>query len=635
MKKLLLIFALVIFAMGLFAQDIAEEFVACDPALEVLHTLLGPDGSVAPDGWLIKYVIDVAGDGIDGLDPATKQPLGDDLFTLNNNTNCDWVNGAAALEWPGCWYSATALLAEDQAGSPDEPVINKGDVMYFVLYNSDTEENATHYCTSTYTFTTHTTGGPYTNGIEFWNDTAWIPFSVAPSYNDATDPVPADGDIHVAADMQLAFMYDATGADAPAVLNVYLRAGNDSFEAGDIVQTITYTANGVYNVTTPALTNGETYYWMVEPTDGARAISRKANVAHRTVQNTKDRFPAWSFTVIGETQTQAVPSGGSATYNYDDGTQVQVNLPGGAGGNLTIVQWPEMPNGMAAPDNALPLWFNIDPDGTWTDFPINIVFTWTTPAPVADDYFELVYFNGTAWVAFDGVINGHNYLTSPYWVDFTTTHFTPFGMSDGSGTTLPVTFTSFSATFANTFDKVTLAWTTQSETEMVGYYILRSENNDVTTAVRVTDLIEATNSAAVTNYTATDNNIDLNKTYYYWVEGYQMDGQAVKHGSVQVTTNKPEDQIIRTTALNGAFPNPFNPSTTIAFSVKQGETGTLTIYNVLGQVVKTYPVYQGGKKYTETWTGRDDHNSTVGSGIYFYKLETQSYSKIMKMLLLK
>ena len=90
------------------------------------------------------------------------------------------------------------------------------------------------------------------------------------------------------------------------------------------------------------------------------------------------------------------------------------------------------------------------------------------------------------------------------------------------------------------------------------------------------------------------------------------------------------------TQLEGAFPNPFNPETTIRFSIAEGETGKLTIYNVLGQVVKTFGTYEPQEKMHEVvWHGTDNNNNNVGSGIYFYRLESDSYKCIKKMLLLK
>ena len=95
------------------------------------------------------------------------------------------------------------------------------------------------------------------------------------------------------------------------------------------------------------------------------------------------------------------------------------------------------------------------------------------------------------------------------------------------------------------------------------------------------------------------------------------------------------------------YPNPFNPETTIRFSVTQnavsGSDGssfvTLEIYNLRGQKVKTlYPFPNRGlgtSEYSVVWNGKDSNNKSVASGIYFYKITAGDYQKVKKMLLLK
>ncbi|MCF7793887.1 MAG: hypothetical protein K9N09_09090 [Candidatus Cloacimonetes bacterium] len=103
------------------------------------------------------------------------------------------------------------------------------------------------------------------------------------------------------------------------------------------------------------------------------------------------------------------------------------------------------------------------------------------------------------------------------------------------------------------------------------------------------------------------------------------------------------------------YPNPFNPSTTISFSVTQTSPfATIEIFNLKGQKVKTFtfpsgssatregkshpePVegYGTSPSYSVVWNGTDDNNKPVSSGIYFYKLKSQDFEKTNKCLLLK
>ena len=90
-------------------------------------------------------------------------------------------------------------------------------------------------------------------------------------------------------------------------------------------------------------------------------------------------------------------------------------------------------------------------------------------------------------------------------------------------------------------------------------------------------------------------------------------------------------------SLDRNYPNPFNPTTTISFSVTQTSPFvTLEIFNIKGQKVKT--LYSGiaeEGKHTLIWDGKDTNDKSVSSGIYFYKLKSDKKELTRKMLLLK
>ena len=84
------------------------------------------------------------------------------------------------------------------------------------------------------------------------------------------------------------------------------------------------------------------------------------------------------------------------------------------------------------------------------------------------------------------------------------------------------------------------------------------------------------------------------------------------------------------------YPNPFNPETTISFSLtaKDAKNAKLEIYNLKGQKIKQYSIFNNQSSII--WDGTDTNNQPVGSGIYFYKLRIDENSKaINKMILLK
>ena len=84
------------------------------------------------------------------------------------------------------------------------------------------------------------------------------------------------------------------------------------------------------------------------------------------------------------------------------------------------------------------------------------------------------------------------------------------------------------------------------------------------------------------------------------------------------------------------YPNPFNPQTTIRFTLPENGQVTLAIFNTLGQKVKTLvSANLNAGAYRYTWTGMDDGNRPVASGIYFYHIQANNFVQTKKMMFLK
>jgi hypothetical protein len=91
-------------------------------------------------------------------------------------------------------------------------------------------------------------------------------------------------------------------------------------------------------------------------------------------------------------------------------------------------------------------------------------------------------------------------------------------------------------------------------------------------------------------------------------------------------------------SLSQNFPNPFNPITTIHYSIRQKGHVSLKVYNVAGQLVRSLvseikEPRPGG--FAATWDGLNNSGEAVSSGVYFYKLVTKDFTKSKKMILLK
>lgn len=90
--------------------------------------------------------------------------------------------------------------------------------------------------------------------------------------------------------------------------------------------------------------------------------------------------------------------------------------------------------------------------------------------------------------------------------------------------------------------------------------------------------------------------------------------------------------------LHPNYPNPFNGITTILFDAPRGEEVELTVFNLLGQKIRTLlkgAAIQGTRANRATWDGSDEFNRPVPSGVYFCRLKTQSFVASLKMLHLK
>lgn len=97
-----------------------------------------------------------------------------------------------------------------------------------------------------------------------------------------------------------------------------------------------------------------------------------------------------------------------------------------------------------------------------------------------------------------------------------------------------------------------------------------------------------------------------------------------------------EDEIVTTAKIQlSNYPNPFNPTTTISFSITNDSNIELSIYNIKGQKVKTLAKnrFQKGN-HSVIWNGDDESGKAVSSGLYLYKLNVNGKTEAVKKCLL-
>ena len=201
----------------------------------------------------------------------------------------------------------------------------------------------------------------------------------------------------------------------------------------------------------------------------------------------------------------------------------------------------------------------------------------------------------------------------------------------------PVVLSSFAANYVD--GSPNIIWSTQSETNNIGWNIYRGENDEDfqdDLVIRINNLMipGSGTTSSPTDYNYQDEyDVIENNTYWYWLESRASSGETTIYGPITLTIPNSEDEdFFPNTLLYNNFPNPLtntnNFTTTIGFEIKEGETAKLSIFNAKGQLIETRNFTTG--MYNETWDASD-----YSSGIYFYKLESKSYLNTKRMLLIK
>jgi hypothetical protein len=199
--------------------------------------------------------------------------------------------------------------------------------------------------------------------------------------------------------------------------------------------------------------------------------------------------------------------------------------------------------------------------------------------------------------------------------------------------------------------RIKLTWTpsvSENNGLITWYRILRSRSNVLTTPVSIkqfgtidslisrertiTVLIDSV-AAGVKEYI--DQSIPMTGVYYYyWLQAVGLFGV-----SKPVPAGYPT--LVENTAplaftVSGAWPNPFNPTTTIRYQLPQSAHVRLTVFDVLGRKVAVLEDgLKGSGVHEVVWNARSANGAALGSGIYFWRLEADSYHAQGKMMLLR
>jgi hypothetical protein len=124
-----------------------------------------------------------------------------------------------------------------------------------------------------------------------------------------------------------------------------------------------------------------------------------------------------------------------------------------------------------------------------------------------------------------------------------------------------------------------------------------------------------------------------NKLFAYWMDDYsgiyQCWSSIIDLNTIGI--RKIESEIPAAFALNQNYPNPFNPSTVIRYNIPKNSLVNISVYDFLGREVETLiNEKQSAGTYEITFNA-----SELSSGIYFYKIQADSFSEVKRMVLIK
>ena len=206
-----------------------------------------------------------------------------------------------------------------------------------------------------------------------------------------------------------------------------------------------------------------------------------------------------------------------------------------------------------------------------------------------------------------------------------------WGRADAMNTylsgTLPVELVSFAASAENTH--AILTWSTATETNNYGFEVERRTMNSKQLTVSGWEKIGFVQGKGTSNvahtYSFTDQTINSGN-YAYRLKQVDNSGAYKYSSEAEVTITVPKAFV-----LNQNYPNPFNPETVLSFTIGDLGLVKLIIYDVLGQEVATLmnEIKPAGA-YTIKWNA-----SSMPSGVYFYRLQTDHFVDTKKLVLLR
>jgi PKD repeat protein len=181
--------------------------------------------------------------------------------------------------------------------------------------------------------------------------------------------------------------------------------------------------------------------------------------------------------------------------------------------------------------------------------------------------------------------------------------------------------------------EVRLAWRIAPESSEPRFTVWRRDPAELDFAA-LDDPDITRSGAEAGSLTCVDSDVLVGAKYVYRIELEDADTGARRRTAPLWVTIAP--RIDTEPVLHPNQPNPFNPSTTIRFTVGDSDAVKLRIFDMNGRLVRTLVErrFETGTHAIE-WDGRDDHGRTVSSGVYVYRLEAGASTHSRRMVLVR
>ncbi|MBU1101359.1 MAG: T9SS type A sorting domain-containing protein [Bacteroidetes bacterium] len=344
------------------------------------------------------------------------------------------------------------------------------------------------------------------------------------------------------------------------------------------------------------LTNGETYYWQVIASTGG------ADSAYSSIKSFSVNA---SSTVSITLPIPAYPVGGIVVNTSDPVVHWVVN---GAYGHLEFqIRY--------STDNTVSggILQNGTVDSDWTS---NLSTALSGLTPGATYYWQ---------------VRARLASTPATMSDYSTVQY--FVISAGASPVMAILGSPIDGVGINT-DTPTLSWILPMSTESTLSYDLEiADNADMTSAEKITGLTE----------TQFKHNLTIGKKYYWRVRSRNTEGEYSYYTGVgdfdiksNITETEDEEALPTEFSIDQNYPNPFNPSTSIRFGLPEASKVRLSIYNILGEEIKTLVNEELDAGYHHViWNADNNNGSKVVSGAYFYKIVSGNNLITKKMLFIK